>query len=275
MRRSAISTRTVLAVVACSALLGAVLSGCSAERPTAGAPDPALRGAWVLVSGRDGYGAMNLLGQDITLTVTASAVSSGRGSCSDYSATIYGAQRSLWVKATYTRSFSCASADQSVLQLQYLDDLDAVQHATLTTDGLELSGRDVDLRFSRANPLSLTQLVDKTWQLQTEANLNLHGQSLVAQETGGYVRFESGSSLSGVTRCAYFTANYRQVADELVPSHVLAINNLGCDRSTDQAANDFVRMLDGGFTFALGSNSLVLISPRAGLQLGFNEPGTP
>jgi hypothetical protein len=251
------------------------LSGCSAEIPTAGAPDPALRGQWVLTAGHDGYGAMNLLGQDITLTVNGDAVSSGRGSCSDYRATIYGSQRALWVTTTYTRSYSCATADQSVLQLQYLADLSAVQHSAITPNGLELTGRDVDLQFSRANPLSLTQLVGKTWQLQSSADIDLHGRSLLSQETGGYIRFETNSSLSGVTKCVYFTADYRQVADELVASHILAINNLGCDRSADKPAKDFTRMFDGGFTFGLGSNSLVLISPRAGLQLGFNELGTP
>jgi heat shock protein HslJ len=272
--RSAKSKRAILTALACAVAIPMALSACSAERPTAGAPDPALRGQWVLTSGHDGYGTMNLLGQDITLTVTGNSVSTGRGSCSDYTATIYGPERELWVTTAYTRSYSCATADQSVLQLQYLDDLGAVQRSAITANGLELTGRDVDLKYSRANPLPLSPLIGRTWQLQTGANLSLHGPYSLTNETGGYVRFETGTSLSGVTKCVYFTANYRQVADELVASHVLAINSLGCDRSDDQAAKDFTRMFDGGFTFALGSNSLVLISPRAGIQLGFNEAGT-
>jgi heat shock protein HslJ len=275
MKRGARSVGAIIGALACVLAIPAALSACSTERPTAGAPDPALRGQWVLTAGHDGYGTMNLLGQDITLTVTGNAVSTGRGSCSNYTATIYGSPRALWVTTNYTHSYSCATADQSVLQLQYLADLAAVQHSEITPNGLELTGRDVDLKFSRANPLSLTQLIGKTWQLQNGATLTLHAPYSMSHETGGYVRFETASSLSGVTKCVYFTADYRQVADELVTSHVLAINSLGCDRSADQAAKDFSRMFDGGFTFGIGSNSLVLISPRAGLQLGFNELGTP
>jgi heat shock protein HslJ len=268
-------TMVVVGSLACALAVSVSVSGCTAGAPTAGAPDPGLRGQWVLTNGHDGYGDMDLLGQDITLTVTGSTISSGRGSCSNYTATIYGSERSLWVTTTAPRSFACATAEQTVLQLQYLADLKAVQRSAVTATGLELSGPDVDLRYVRATPLSLTALVDKTWQLKTGANISLHGPFELAPETGGYIRFESKSSLSGVTKCVYFTATYRQVADELVASNVLAIDSIGCDRSNDQAAKDFTRVFDGGFSFSLGHNSLNLTSTRAGLRLGFNELGTP
>jgi heat shock protein HslJ len=261
--------------LACAVALTVSIAGCAVTPTTAGSPDPGLRGQWVLTSGHDGYGAMDLLGQDITLSVTANTISTGRGSCSNYTATIYGSERALWVTPAAARSFSCATAEQTVLQLQYLADLKAVQHSAVTAAGLELTGPDVVLRFTRATPLSLTQLVDKTWQLKTSANLSLHGPFKFAAETGGYIRFESKTSLSGVTKCVYFTADYRQVANELVASNVLAIDSIGCDQSTDQAAKDFSRVFDGGFRFNLTRNSLALTSSRAGLQLGFNELGTP
>jgi heat shock protein HslJ len=218
---------------------------------------------------------MDLLRQDITLTITGGTISSGRGSCSNYTATIYGSQRSLWVTTVAPRSYSCATAEQSVLQLQYLADLTSVTRSSVTPTGLELTGPEVDLRFARAARLSLAQLVDKTWQLKTGSTISLHGAMTFAAETGGYLRFESKTSLSGVTKCVYFTANYKQVADELVASNVLAIDSLGCDRSTDQAAKDFARVFDGGFSFNLSHDSLDLTSSRAGLRLGFNELGTP
>jgi heat shock protein HslJ len=272
--RSVKWTRAIPSALTCATLFALALSGCSAERPTAGAPDPGLRGQWVLTGGHDGYGTIDLLDQDITLTVNGSSVATGRGSCSDYTATIYGSERSMWVTTTAPHSFNCNTAEQTVLQLQYLADLADVQQSSVTTAGLELTGPGVDLHFVRALPVSLTQLVDKTWQLKSGGNLSLHGSSTFAAETGGYIRFETKTSLSGVTRCVYFTANYRQVAGELVASHVLAIENIGCDRSSDQAANDFSRVFDGGFTFALGQDSLDLRSTRAGLTLGFNELGT-
>src|SRR5471030_859542 len=101
-------TKWAMAVVgslACALAASVTISGCAAGAPTAGAPDPGLRGQWVLTSGHDGYGAMDLLGQDITLIVTGSTISTGQGSCSNYTATIYGSQRSLWVTTTAPRSF--------------------------------------------------------------------------------------------------------------------------------------------------------------------------
>lgn len=273
--RSAKWMKASLGCLACAATIAVLLSGCSSPSHGAGAPDPGLDGQWVLAGGFDGYGTIDLLGQDITLTVGRSSVSSGRDSCSDYTATIYGSERSLWVTPNAPRSFSCETAEQTVLQLQYLADLAAVQHSSITARGLELSGPGVALRFTRATPRSLDQLVDRTWTLKSGGNINLHGRMTLAKESGGYLRFESTTSLSGVTRCVYFTADYRQDANVIVASHVLAIENIGCDRSTDQAAKDFSRVLDGGFTFGLWSNHLALTSSRAGITLGFDELGTP
>jgi hypothetical protein len=273
--RSARWMTSILTAIMCALIVPVTVSGCSTEKPTAGAPDPGLRGAWVLIGGHDGYGAMNLLHQDITLTVSGSTRATGRGSCSNYTATIYGTEKSLWVTASTPPNFSCASADQSVLQLEYLTDLAGVQHSFATADGLELAGPRVDLRFARATHLSLTQLVDTTWELRTGDTINLHGPFTSSTESGGYIRFESKTSLSVVTKCVSFTGNYRQDADDLVTSHVLAIDTVGCDRSTDPAASDFARVLNGGFRFSVAGYSLNLTSSRAGLTLGFNELGTP
>ena len=271
--RSAKWTTAVVGSVACALSVSMTITGCAAGKPSAGAPDPGLRGQWVLTSGHDGYRAMDLLGQDITLTMSGGTTSTGRGSCSDHTATIYGSQRSLWVTTTAPHSYSCAAAEQSVLQLQYLADLKSVTRSSVTATGLELTGPEADLRFVRASRLSLTELVNKTWQLRNGADLGLHGDFTFAQETGGYIRFESTTSLSGVTKCVYLVADYTQIADELIASNVLAIDSFGCDRSTDQAAKDFIRLFDAGFTFALDSQSLNLTSTRAGLMLGFDELG--
>jgi heat shock protein HslJ len=272
---SARRSTAILGVVVCALAVSATVSGCTAHRPTAGASDPDLRGSWVLTGGQDGYGAMNLLNQDITLTVSDSSVSTGRGSCSDYTATIYGSERSLWVTTTAPQSFSCATADQSVLQLEYLNDLAAVQHSAITARGLELIGTHVTLSFVRATELSLRALVGRTWELTMDGTINLHGPLASSAQSGGYIRFESETSLSAVTRCVRFTANYRQDGDDLVTGRVMATNSLGCDRAGDKAATDFARIFDGGFRFGLAGNSLHLTSSRAGITLGFSELGTP
>ena len=120
--RSAKCTRAIVGIVACALAVSLSVTGCAIGAPTAGAPDPGLGGQWVLTSGHDGYGPMDLLGQDITLPVTGSTTSTGRSGCSNCTATIYGSQRALWVTTAEPRSFGCTTAAQSVLRLQYLAD---------------------------------------------------------------------------------------------------------------------------------------------------------
>jgi heat shock protein HslJ len=265
------------------AVCAVAVSGCAASSPSPslGASDPALRGQWVLAGGTDTFGTIDLLSQDISLSITGTPMATGRGSCSDYSATIYGSQQALTITTQAPLSYQCATADQNVLQLEYLMDLGQVRRSAISTSGLELSAEGVDLRFTRAVPLRLTQLEQKTWVLETAATISLHSSFEFEPETGATIRFDSATKLSGTTKCASFTGTYRQVANQLVASNLRYSAQLSCNdsadsgNSSDPAATDVEHVLDGGFTFALTQNSLALSSARAGLALGFSQQGAP
>ena len=265
--------QVVASLVLCLCALG--LGGCATVPATDGAPDPGLRGQWVLAGGSDTFGTLDLLGQDITLTVSTKAVSTGRSSCSNYTATIYGSPRQLWITATAPTSYTCATADQNVLQLEYLDDLRRVRQSEITATSLILTAQGVDLRFERAAPLRVNDLLNKTWRLATSATINLHAPFTFAPETGGSVQFLGPNVVEARTQCLSLSADYRQVGDELVTNDIRLVGSLPCDSSGQKAASDLTRVFENGFTFALTRNSLALKSARAGVALGFDEVGAP
>jgi hypothetical protein len=260
-----------LGVVACALVLG----GCSVVPTTDGAPDPALRGQWILAGGTDTFGPIDLLGQNISLSITDSAISTGRNSCSDYTATIYGSQRNLWVTTTAPQSYTCATADQNVLQLEYLLDLQRVRRSTITKSELELSAEGVELQFRRATPLRVQQLVDRTWQLATSATITLHSPPAFARDAGGSIQFVSPDLIEARTTCESITATYRQVGAELVAGDIRLIGSFPCNAAGERAEAEFTRVFENGFTFAVRHNTLALTSARAGIALGFDEVGAP
>jgi hypothetical protein len=260
-----------LVIAACALALG----GCAIAPATDGAPDPGLRGQWVLAGGTDTFGTLNLLGQHITLTVSKSSVSTGRSSCSNYTATIYGSPRQLWITPTAPATYTCATADQNVLQLEYLGDLQRVRQSVVTPGSLILTAQGVELRFVRATPLRVNDLLNKTWRLATSATINLHSPFAFSPETGGSLQFLEPDVIEARTQCLSLSADYRQVGDELVTNDVRLFASLPCDGTGTQAAADFTRVFENGFTFALTRNSLALTSSRAGVALGFDEVGAP
>jgi hypothetical protein len=273
--RSARWAFAAIGATVCAVAMTLTLGGCSVAKPTAGSPDPGLRGQWVLASGDDTFGPMNLLGQDITLSITAAAAATGRSSCSDYSVTIYGPQRSLWVTTSAPHSYACATADQNVIQLEYLQDLGRVQHATVTSSGLDLAGQGVELRFTRATLLPIPNLVGRLWQLRTAGTISLHSAYQLHRESEGSMHFVSPTTLRATTTCSDFTVHFMQVADELVAQTMSIVTNRTCSRSGDSAAADFTTVFGHGFSFALGAHALTLTSTRAGKILVFDEGVSP
>jgi heat shock protein HslJ len=271
--RRAIATT---AAAVCAIGMAIALGGCvDSSRPTAGAPDPGLRGEWVLASGSDSFGPMKLLGQDITLSISAASAATGRSSCSNYTVTIYGPQRDLWITTSAPHSYACATADQNVIQLEYLADLARVQHASVTEGGLTLAGQGVELSFVRAATVSTTKLIGESWELKTAGTIKLHEAFRFQLETGATLDFTSASIVTVVTRCGNFSGQVTRQADQLVLATATGFRDTDCATAGDQPNKDIMAVLGGGFTYSLSSNTLTLTSTRAGLILGFERKGTP
>ena len=102
--RSARWATTAVGSVACALTAPLAMCECAPRAPEVGAPDPGLRGHWVPISASDG------------------SSSSGRGNCSDYTATIYGSERSLWMKTIVVPlGFSCTTTEKHALQRRYAE----------------------------------------------------------------------------------------------------------------------------------------------------------
>jgi heat shock protein HslJ len=85
------------AIVGASVII-LLLASCATPRGGGGS-DPGLRGQWQLQSARDSAGTIALANQLISLTINGDNSTSGRSTCNDYTAHVYGTVSALWVTA--------------------------------------------------------------------------------------------------------------------------------------------------------------------------------
>jgi heat shock protein HslJ len=259
-----------LAAIVGAGLVLLLLTSCAAPRDEGG-PDPGLRGQWELQAAKDQGGTIPLANQLITLTIDGDNSTSGRSTCSDYTAHVYGNVSTLWVTATLPRVQNCGIQIQQDIEFRYINDLNQVRTSTLTGGVLHLLAPGIDLQYHRALAVPLTLVVDKTWRLATVAPDSYYATATVNPdpETGATVRFSKNGTLVGQTACNTFTAHWVQNAGEIVVKN-LAARSAGCSASEGSAAQTHLLLvLKSGFTFLSGVSDLKLSSPRAELSLGF------
>ncbi|HEX4057863.1 MAG TPA: META domain-containing protein [Galbitalea sp.] len=246
------------------------VSGC-ASRPDEGGPDPALRGQWELQSGTDAQGTIPLANQLITLTIDGDSSTTGRSTCSDYRAHVYGSLATLWVTATLPKAEHCGIQAQQDIEQRYINDLNQVRTSTLSGGVLDLLAPGVDLRYQRALAVPLTLVVGHTWQLETvKADSYYATQNpLPFIERGATLKFSKKGSLTGATGCRSFSTTYRENAGEIVIGKLVNHEKHGCD-SDQQAVDTYVMsVVQSGFTFTSGLGELGISSPRAEITLAF------
>jgi heat shock protein HslJ len=263
--------KRLAAIVGAGAVL-LLLTSCAGPHDEGG-PDPGLRGQWQLQSATDEGGPIPLANQLIALTIDGDNSTTGRSTCSDYTAHVYGTVSTLWVTATLPRIQNCGIQIQQDIEFRYINDLNQVRTSTLAGGVLHLLAPGIDLQFHRALAIPLNLVVNKTWRLATVAPDSYYATATANPvpdpETGASIRFSSNGRLTGKTSCNTFTARYSQNAGEIVV-HDLAQKNTGCSGAGASAAQTHVLLvLSSGFTFLSGVSDLKLSSPRAELSLGF------
>jgi heat shock protein HslJ len=255
---------------ACVLLL---LASCAAPEDQGG-PDPQLRGQWELLSAMDAGGTIPLANQLISLTIDGDTTTSGRSTCSDYRAHVYGTASSLWVTATLPRQQHCGTQVQLDIERRYIDDLNQVRSAVVTGGILDLlAPGGIDLRYQRALAIPLNLVVNRTWNLATVAPDSYYAiaNPTAIPETGATLRFGENGTLSGETGCRMFTANYVQNAGEIVTSHLVTRPRGRCTENDQAADTHVLDVLGSGFTFLSGLGGLKISSPRAELALAFTD----
>jgi heat shock protein HslJ len=260
--------RLVSAVGAAAILL--LLTSCAAPKDQGG-PDPGIRGQWELLSAKDAGGTIPLANQLISLTIDGDTTTTGRSTCSDYRAHVYGTVSTLWVTATLPRAQHCGIQAQQDIEQRYIDDLNQVRNGVVTGGVLDLLAPGIDLRYQRALAVPLGPVVDQTWMLATVAPDSYYATANPTQvpETGATLRFDKNGTLTGTTGCRTFTADFEENAGEIVTSHLVEHSGGGCTETEQAADTHVLDVLESGFTFISGLAELKMSSPRAELELTF------
>jgi heat shock protein HslJ len=266
--------RPVAIAAACA--LALLLASCAGPKDEGG-PDPGLRGEWELQSATDAGGTIPLANQLITLTIDGDNSTTGRSTCSDYTAHVYGSVATLWVTATLPAVENCGIQAQLDIERRYISDLNQVRTSTVSGGVLHLLAPGIDLQYQKALAVPLNLVVDRTWKLATVAPDSYYATSnpTLEPETGATLRFSSKGTLTGETACSTFTARYTQNAGEIVVSDLdknRAVSTNGkyeCIGERQTADVHVLDVLNSGFTFQSGPSDLKISSPRAELTLGF------
>jgi META domain len=217
--------KRAVAIVAAGAILLLVAS-CAAP-PDEGGPDPGLRGQWELQRATDDGGTIPLANQLISLTIDGDKTTTGRSTCSDYTAHVYGNVSTLWVTATLPAVQNCGIQIQQDIEDRYINDLNQVRTSTLTGGVLHLLAPGIDLQFHRALAVPLGLVVGHTWRLSTVAPDSYYSTAnpTPVAETGATLRFNAKGrakgTVTGSTGCRTFTARFEENAGEIVTSHLV------------------------------------------------------
>lgn len=267
-----------LAVVAAAiTALTFVLAGCAAPKATGG-PEPDLRGQWQLISAHDAGGDFELANQLISLTIEGEN-STGRSTCSNYTARVLGTMANLWITPMLPRAEHCGIQAQEDLEHRYFNDLAQVRYSTVTGGVLDLESPGIDLRFQRALNLSMDLVVDRTWYLEIAEADSYYSNNLAVPvyfgrdgKTGEIrlnttVSFSRNGDVRGDTGCRIFTAHYTQNAGEVVLTEFKYQAHGACTSEDVSEDTYLVTTLQAGFTFISEEGQLVLRSPRSELQL--------
>jgi heat shock protein HslJ len=127
------------------AAVAVTLSGC-----VSGTSTESLQGEWVLTSGSDATGELDITITDVTIVVGDDGVS-GRV-CNSYGGTISGSPTDLSVSSLYSTEMYCTTPEGIMeFEQRFLSDLGAVTGAVVVGDQLTLTGADVTLGFTTAD----------------------------------------------------------------------------------------------------------------------------
>jgi heat shock protein HslJ len=266
-----VHTAKKLASIAGVACVLLSLASCAGSRDQGG-PDPGLRGQWELLSATDAAGTIPLANQLISLTIDGDNSSSGRSTCSDYRAHVYGTVSSLWVTATLPAEQHCGIQAQLDIESRYINDLNQVRSGVVTGGVLDLlAPGGIDLRYQRALAVPLNLVVNHTWKLASVAPDSYYSTAnpTAIAETGATLRFSEKGTVTGVTGCRRFTANYAETAGEIVTTHLVGHARGHCTEDDQATDTHILDVLGSGFTFLSGLGGLKISSPRAELALAF------
>jgi heat shock protein HslJ len=254
----------VIAAAACAVML----AGCGPAPVGGGAADPALRGAWVLASARDGDGPLQIDPGSVTLTVADHAESTGKATCGAYTAALYGTAERLRIQTAASARADCQSPGASDVQSRYLIALDRVTHAIVSPGVLELSATGISLRFVSGPGSGFATIGSGVWQLTSVKNPLSVNRDFAAVPVGVTLTLDDASHFSVTTPCRELSGRYRLRGGEFL---VLSRESRPLPCTDESRGLDTTVMSVLGNTFMVLSThgSIQLINPVTGIALFF------
>jgi heat shock protein HslJ len=182
-----------------------VVTGCSTTQPGAGTPtDESLDGEWALTQGSDATGTFDLKDSLATLVLTGGNPG-GRTPCNAFGATVDGGVGEIDITPTFQTEAACADPDLMALEPRYLDALDAVTEAAVTSGGLSLTGPNVSLTFELAPEVPTSKLTGTDWRLESI----IDGETVSSVLGDGLLKLRDDGTLIGNAGCRDFTGTWK------------------------------------------------------------------
>ena len=182
-----------------------VLSGCSTTSPGSATPtDESLDGEWTLTEGSDATGTFDLKDGIATLVLTGGNPG-GRTPCNAFGATVSGGVGAIDITPTFQTEAACADADLMAIEPRYLDALDGVTEAAVTSTGLSLTGPKISLTFALAPQVPTSKLTGTDWRLESVVT----GEAVSSVLGDGLLKLRNDGTLVGNAGCRDFTGSWK------------------------------------------------------------------
>ena len=182
-----------------------VLAGCSATSPGSATPtDESLDGEWTLAKGTDATGTFDLKDAIATITLTGGNPG-GRTPCNAFGATVSGGVGKIDITPTFQTEAACADPELMELEPRYLDALDAVTEASVTSSGLTLTGPRVSLLFTLAPEVPTSKLTGTDWRLESVVTMD----AVTSVLGDGLLKLRNDGTLIGNAGCTDFKGTWK------------------------------------------------------------------
>ena len=239
--------------------LSLLLVGCSL---IPGAVNAALDGEWQLQAGTNQGAAIPIAAaHPITLTIDGADVG-GTSACNHYGGKLEVSGTTLKFSDLGGTEMACLDGDVMASEAAYLAALPRVATAARDGDSLVLSGPDVELRFTRLQPVPNADLVGPLWTLDSL----ISGQ--VASSVIGAPTFQlkADGTLAASTGCRDLTGRYT-VSGSKVQVTFDPYDLIACAEPMGSQDTHVMRVLGAtdGFTVVVQGNAMTLTAGDLGL----------
>lgn len=233
-----------------------LLSGCSL---LTGGASASLDGEWQLQAGTNQGKAVPIVaGSRITLNVEGTQVG-GSAACNTYGGSIKLQGTSVAISALSMTEMACQE-NLMASEAAYLAALPRVTTATLSGNGLVLSGPDVELRYTSVAPVANAAVVGTTWILESLIN----GEAVSSTVGEATLELSDDGRITASTGCRDVTGSYT-ISDGKVQVTLDPYDTIGCAAPLGDQDTHILDVLSSGFGVTIDGDRLTLMASDRGL----------